>query len=71
MRGTTATCQERHVNEHALRALRSRVRWDMIISTISYGKRQVDSGIVCTWGGSLRSRQLILTLPRCHALVTI
>jgi len=54
--------QERQVKEHALRVPRSWLRWVRIISTMSWGTRQVDSCAVRVSGGSLLRRRLILAL---------
>ena len=40
--------------------------WATIISTISYGKEQVDSCEVGISGGA--SRRLMLALPRCQMI---
>lgn len=62
---TAAMYQERQVNEHALRAVRSRVRWAVTISMISCGKRHADS---CAVSGLVRRRE-ILALLRCQTII--
>ena len=56
--------QEREVNEHALRVLKSWVRCAMIISTISCGKRGVDPWVTHLSAGAFPSRRLTLVLLR-------
>ena len=60
--------QERQVNEHAFRALRSRVRWAAIISRISYG-RQVGPAMDRAGECVLQRRRLTLTLPRSQKVI--
>ena len=65
--------QERQANEHALRTLRLRPMWVMIISTISDGGREAVSCAVCVSGGpsggALPRRRLILALPRSKTIL--
>lgn len=69
MCGRTRVYHERQVNEHALRVARSEVKWAVIISTISYGKRNVDSRILGILGRALPSRRLTIALPRYQMII--
>jgi hypothetical protein len=59
---------ERQVNEHDLRVSKSRAICVMMISMISWGRRQVDSCTMDASGDTLPGGRLILTLPWCQAV---
>ena len=69
MCGRTRAYHERQVNEHAFRVAGSEVRWAVIISTISYGKQNVDSRVLGIFGGALPSRRLTIALLRCQITI--
>jgi len=51
------------VSEHALRTLRSRIRWAMIICVVSDGRLYDDACVVDVPGGVLLSRRSASSLP--------